>query len=617
EFLRKVEKANKATERVSEDSKAYADQTADGVDKKLSAGLTDLQDQLREWQDFFAEQLAETDAALKKALADELTALCGRLDQEMAADRSDVADALVQAAEVMQTGLNTLQDALTASLDELTRECNARAQATDASLAEVRQALREREKETLRHEERTQRDSVEIWLKLDRLAELVSEGAEKALEDTKSASREAAEKLSETRGFHDNRLGHLDELTTKLRAGLSEVQNVSTRRIQWIIKNASKRVRQPLEHHMKVQKHVSWFSPTFDAAGCHGLQLELQVYRAIDPPVEGQDVGDCAVFLWACRGTQLVYRLAVGGKAQTLEKRFNGRVPYGTARLCFFVDQINREDDTLVISAELLEAIRDLEAPIEKALPMPRPARDAHEALIESDDENAGPVDGPQPLEGHLLFQQHINNRLFDQVKDQVDSMKCRMVRSVEWRIEQASILRRCFGAGEAMCSTSFDAAGIQGLQLVFYPSGYTDSRDLGAAEGCCSLFLYAPAGAFLKCTLHAGKERRDATHSFDHPGAFGRMNFCRLESCTDESTDSILIRLEVDEAHQDVVAKAAHQPPQPGDRRSLSEQAGAVTGPIGSAVTWLQFVFLFNLILFVFPISCCYFVDSYFYFEP
>ncbi|CAE7722511.1 SVEP1, partial [Symbiodinium sp. CCMP2456] len=94
------------------------------------------------------------------------------------------------------------------------------------------------------------------------------------------------------------------------------------------------------EDDVKIQPHVSWFSPLFDAGGCHGLQLELQacsepfvvalavlpsqIFRVMDPPLEGQEVGDCAVYLWATKGCNLVYKLAVGSKSQLLEKKFNG-----------------------------------------------------------------------------------------------------------------------------------------------------------------------------------------------------------------------------------------------------------------------------------------------------
>lgn len=357
-----------------------------------------------------------------------------------------------------------------------------------------------------------------------------------------------------------------------MRRGLSEVQNTSTRRVDWVIRPAGKRIRAPLNKgDGRVNLHTSWFSPTFDAAGVHGLQLELQVFRVMDPPLEGEEMGNCAVFLWACRGTNLVYRLSIGNRAQTIEKKFNGRVPFGTNRLCFFADHINPEDDSLTVGVEILESVRQIEQPL-----APPPLPDGSEGP-------AGTDTGTElalPPEGALLYHRHVNNRLYEQVKNQVEIMKSRLVRAVEWRIEQASLLRRCFPSGEAMCSKEFHAASLEGLQLVFYPSGYA-----GATEGFCSIFLFAPAGAMMSCTLTAGKERREATHAYEQNGAYGRTNFCRLEACIDESDDTILIGLEIEEAHQDVVATVAHTPAFAGDRRGLSAIEGAATVPITSAV--------------------------------
>ncbi|CAK9111143.1 Hypothetical protein (Fragment) [Durusdinium trenchii] len=203
-------------------------------------------------------------------------------------------------------------------------------------------------------EERFQLSEAEIWLKIGRLQELIDESATQAMD------------------LADGRLRALEDTSIRLRSGLCEVQNVPTRRVTWVIREASKKIRKPLlVDDVKIQPHVSWFSPLFDAGGCHGLQLELQVFRSMDPPVEGQEAGDCAACLWATKGSNLVFKLGVGSRWQLLEKRFNGRVPYGTTRLCFFVDQINREDDTLSVSCEILEVLRELEAPLQPAAPQP------------------------------------------------------------------------------------------------------------------------------------------------------------------------------------------------------------------------------------------------------
>merc|ERR1719324_727605 len=110
----------------------------------------------------------------------------------------------------------------------------------------------------------------------------------------------------------------------------------------------------------------------------------------------------------------------------------------------------------------------------------------------------------------------------------------------------------------------TFNAAGVDGMQLLFYPSGYK-----GCSDGFCSLFLFAPAGADLRCHLWAGGQRREVTHAFERPGAFGRTNFCRWESCVDEETDTVLLALEVLEAQQDLHCALQHPAVTPGDTRS------------------------------------------------
>merc|ERR1719454_2549713 len=88
-------------------------------------------------------------------------------------------------------------------------------------------------------------------------------------------------------------------------------------------------------------------------------------------------------------------------------------------------------------------------------------------------------------LDCSILEHRYLNHGTLDLVKEQVSLMQSRMTRRVEWRVEQASMLQRCFPEGECLCSSAFEAAGLQGLQLVFYPSGMD-----GAKEGHCSLFL-------------------------------------------------------------------------------------------------------------------------------
>jgi hypothetical protein len=178
------------------------------------------------------------------------------------------------------------------------------------------------------------------------------------------------------------------------------------------------------------------------------------------------------------------------------------------------------------------------------------------------------------------VIRRHVNNRLYDQVKRQVDLMNSRMIRRVDWRLQQASLLRRCFPTGQPLCSADFSAAGVEGMQLVFYPSGYA-----GATEGFCSFFLFAPAGATLRSWLSAGGQRREAHHSYEKPGNFGRTNFCRFESAINEEDDTLLLSLEIEDAHQDLVATMAHPTPVPGDSRTQAQLEASVPAAVESVL--------------------------------
>ncbi|CAJ1441219.1 unnamed protein product [Effrenium voratum] len=586
ELAKDLEVAKAATQRVAEDAQAFAGASCRALEQRLGAQMGELKNELRRSDEELQKELRQLEEASRKTLSDELHVLCERLDQDFADVRSEMSESVQKCKEHFRVELQKLCELLAASIEDNKQEALRKtAEFLQAAKSRTETSLQEEQQARAAQDQRFASSEAEIWLKLERLGELIDETGQQAEEHLAASNGHLDQKFSQAFTLADQRLLALDDTSTRLRAGLCEVQNSYTRKVTWVIREASKKIKRPLLDDVKIQPHVSWFSPQFDAGGCHGLQLELQVFRIQDPPVDGQEVGDCMVYLWATKGSNLVFKLGLGGKCQLLEKRFNGRVPYGTTRLCFFADQINKEDDTLHVSCEILEALRELEAPLQPAAPQPPDWRKALEEqgkpVPEVDPAVAAAGDrsnGPQPLEGQLFYSMHINNRLYDQVKDQVESMRCRLVKTVEWRIEKASMLRRCFPPGEALSSTVFGAAGIEQLQLVFYPSGYT-----GATEGFCSLFLNAPAGVTMKCLLQAGKEKRDANHVFDRPGAFGRTNFCQLESCMDED-DTILIRLEVTEAHQDLVAKLA-LPPKPGDPRNLSQQEGVACGPVMSAV--------------------------------
>jgi hypothetical protein len=446
----------------------------------------------------FKTELDNLDARIAKAMKDMEDAEKkeeARLEQRIAEEAKLANDRLQEGLRKVAGGSNDGEEKLHARCDSL----NARAEDLQAQMTANVAKL----EESLSH------------------LKMVSE------EQVSIVDKKAREKLEGLQADTLKRFADVDEYSRSLSKCLSEIENIPTRRVEWRIPNAAERMR-PWDT-AKASLYTSWFSPRFEAAGMHDLQLEIRLFRQADTNVEGQEAGDTSVFLWACKGVTVTFRLYIGTKTATFEKVFHGRVPYGAKRLCFVSDEIEKSEDLLRVGVEILEVRRD----IEKTL-------------------GASPDD--EPLEGSIVFQRNINNRLLEQVQGISDIMRSRLVKRVEWRVQHASLLQRCFPHGREICSPTFVAAGIEGMQLVLYPSGYA-----GATDHFCSIFLFAPAGSTINGHICAHKHKHKIHHTFEMAGAFGRTNFGRFETVIGED-DTVTIALEIVEASQDVRAVAQHQ---------------------------------------------------------
>ncbi|CAE6936597.1 unnamed protein product [Symbiodinium sp. CCMP2592] len=375
---------------------------------------------------------------------------------------------------------------------------------------------------------------------LDYLSKKV-EANRNALEDlVGKASGDFRDREQMLRKEHGNLLDVLDGRATRLDNIIAEVENIPTRKVDWIIKDAAQQIAKLALRSDLVSAPPAWVSPKFEAAGAHSLQMELRFLRPSDVQADqDQDSmaarGDCALALRGDPGLFLVCRLFVGSAFGQIEHTFQDETTAVCSKpICFIRDQINEKDGSLVISFEVLEAIRSVSRYA--------PAR--------------AEANGALGLGGQIKYHRYLNHRMLDIVQDQVDLIRSGMVRRIEWRLERASQLRKCFPENECLCSTTFEAAGVDDLQLVFYPSGY-----VGAREGFCSFFLHCPAGSMLKCWLSVGKHRREAKCAFEKPGYFGRTNFCRFDNSIDPADDTTMLVLEIDEAQWNIEEPLSHQP--------------------------------------------------------
>jgi len=111
--------------------------------------------------------------------------------------------------------------------------------------------------------------------------------------------------------------------------------------------------------------------------------------------------------------------------------------------------------------------------------------------------------------------------------------------RHVEWTIDNFSSKADGLAKGESLWSAKFNAAGMQGLLLEFFPKG----REKTTFDGFCSLFLWCPNGTKLKYQLRVGTFFR-APDEDEYVGRIGHghSNFCPLLPEVDTEKDSITL---------------------------------------------------------------------------
>jgi len=142
---------------------------------------------------------------------------------------------------------------------------------------------------------------------------------------------------------------------------------------------------------------------------------------------------------------------------------------------------------------------------------------------------------------------QDAHRSVWSRMREKVDLIRSRNINRVQWRLENASLLRERFAVDQPICSTAFQAAGVNGLQFIFYPCGAE-----GAREGFSSLFLSCPVGSNVRCWLWAGRWRREArAEPMNSHELLGRLNFCRFENCIDPLDDSVELAVEIDGVQQ------------------------------------------------------------------
>lgn len=533
-------------------SQKEAEEMEQALLKKLSEGLAEAQTRLDQRSDEFeqrsqrlAEASAEAREAVEKALEREAKALresmeqgLGALEASCRADNQALRESLAESARDQQRLREHFAQGLEAA-SQSRRELGAslRQELRDSSsqvLAEASHALAASEASAALREQHLQGrlDALEAWrreasgelLRMDQSCQQTRAAAE----DTRRSSEAALAMLQEE---HSNRMEQIETETGRLQEECVQAAGILTRQVEWRLEQATQTLHKLSQQH-HASPNVSCFSPCFEAAGTRGLQLELRLERR---PQDG-DGGDLSLYLWGT-GAELVVRLFIGNESVVLRHTFQEDRPCGVRHLCFLSEQINHPDGSLSVGIEIHEAMNN---------------------VVRGMGPSSWDFLERQPVHGALVLQRYINHRLLELIQSQsrgllelvqrkVDLVRSRAVKRVQWRLENAHLLLQHCAAGHPVCSTAFQAGGIGGLQLIFYPGGCS-----GAREGFCSFFVQCPVGCTIRCWLWAGRWRREARpEPTDQADLLGRMNFCRFENCIDPVDETIELALEIEEAQQ------------------------------------------------------------------
>jgi len=136
-------------------------------------------------------------------------------------------------------------------------------------------------------------------------------------------------------------------------------------------------------------------------------------------------------------------------------------------------------------------------------------------------------------------------------VSQETAAIRSRLVRRVEWHLLNVSEKKASVEDSlDPICSPTFSAGGIDGLEMYLYPCGYRATSDTH-----CGFFLVCPKGVQVKFRAFVGDAVRTIEHKYENRGPFGRGGFCRLMDKVDEN-DSLVCGIELLEIQQELSVK-------------------------------------------------------------
>lgn len=510
-------------------------------------------------------------------------------EEDLASLRADVEKQAHDAEEKTELAVDELMRGIEGSHNLLTGQIRETAEKAHCEVVEAKASEHEElSNEVTRLDATIKSVNKELIERCDSLQKHIDE-LNQRLDNAKSVMQKADENLAAAceakfdsleQHFRDkNENGHesfesIKALEAKITPYLETMQhtawtldNMYTRTVTWQIKGFRQKLAQLLEQKERVLQ-----SPPFSICAQSEMCMDMLAAPEEEPSVPGIDIpplptaGSCSIRIWAPPGYRLGIRLVLGDDPNSITVRRDcifeagevmdakGRSSFQLKNLCQ-LDQIwNKKRNIVSVTLEVLELRYGDEDDVEADLNASDAAAskdggltDAHleAAAAENDKVYADKVLAQRSLTSDSLIQ--------ERMQSQLQVIRNRNVRRVEWRLEGCSRLLEVLKAGEAVDSPFFSAAGIDKMQIHFYPHG-CEVGDKASNHGPpCAVYVSGPYRTTLRGILSVGSNSRQFEQRYQRRGDVGgRGKFCSLESQMDMH-DAVTLALEVVEVETDL----------------------------------------------------------------
>jgi len=502
----------------------------------------------------------------------------------------ELTNSVIESNERQQAIIKQMTD-LAHSTREDVSQLEARSVADGQRWEEISQRLQKQEADYKSGHQHSQTQHEELNVKLLELTTKTQELKEESSKALKSSSdqfnglqiqhEQLRERLSETatqldglKGDTEINRSHASEqissLVNDVRSQRDDLQstiwslsNMYTRSMTWRIKSFRMRLFDMLQSHdHRLQ------SPEFCLCSQPQMLLELipSQERAHSSSLSGNVPslplpGSFAVVLWAQPGMRLSFRLTAGEGAAATSQRYEhtfehdgqedpfGRVSFAAPNLCQLDHVWNKEADTVQLGLELLELRFAQLASSGNTLNMTPAGATEH---LADHDRSMDLAVTQTPDELTLTRYLTTETQLQDKLRGDLHALRNRSVRRVEWKLQGCTRMLELCRVGDAVDSPVFSAAGLDRLQLHFYPLGCDTGTATSHAQPC-SLFVSGPARLTLKGVLWVGSNSRHFEHRYTRKGEVGgRGRVCTLEPQLD-CHDSVNLALEIIEVETEI----------------------------------------------------------------